>query len=55
MGTVARGKAGLGAGPGPRYDKARGKERRQLVQNEVRAIAEEETSSRAVGVRQQVT
>ena len=37
----------------PRFDKARGKERRQLVQNEVRAAVEEERSSRAVGMRQQ--
>lgn len=31
----------------------RGKERRQLVKNEVRVAVEEERSSRAVGMRQQ--
>lgn len=34
-------------------EKARGKERRQLVQDEVRALVDEERSSRAVGMRQQ--
>ena len=53
VGTVARGRAGLGTLISPRFDKARGKERRQLVQNEVRAVVEEERSSRAVGMRQQ--
>ena len=51
VGTVARGRAGLGTIASPRFDKARGKERRQLVQNEVRAVVEEERSSRAVGMR----
>ena len=53
VGTVARGRAGLGTFASPRFDKARGKDRRQLVQNEVRAVVEEERSSRAVGMRQQ--
>ncbi len=50
---MARGRAGLGTVAAPRSDKAPGKERRQLVQNEVRAAVEEERSSRAVGMRQQ--
>ncbi|XP_077083545.1 uncharacterized protein LOC143736754 isoform X1 [Siphateles boraxobius] len=53
VGTVARGRAGLGAIAAPHYDKVRGKERRQLVQKEVRAAVEEERNSRAVGMRQQ--
>ncbi|KAK0134731.1 Retrovirus-related Pol polyprotein from type-2 retrotransposable element R2DM [Merluccius polli] len=51
VGTVARGRAGLGTTAPPRFD--RGKERRQLVQNEVRAAVEEERSIRAVGMRHQ--
>ena len=47
VGTVARGRMGLGTVASPRFDKVRGKERRQLVQNEVRAVVEEERSSRA--------
>lgn len=53
VGTVARGRAGLGSIAFPQFDKARGKERRELVQNEVRAVVEEERSSRAVGMKQQ--
>ncbi|XP_041867113.1 uncharacterized protein LOC121656126 [Melanotaenia boesemani] len=53
VGTVARGRARLGAIPFPRYDRVLEKERRQLVQDEVRAAVEEERSSRAVGMRQQ--
>lgn len=53
VGIVARGRAELGTSAAPQFDKARGKARRQLVQNEVRAAVEEERSSRAVGMRQQ--
>lgn len=52
VGTVARGRSGLGAIAAPRYNKARGKERRQLVQDAVRAAVEEERSNRPVGLRQ---
>lgn len=53
LGTLARGRAGLGTSAPPCFDKAWGKEQRQLVQNKVRAAVEEEWSSRAVGMRQQ--
>ncbi|XP_060744927.1 uncharacterized protein LOC132858560 [Tachysurus vachellii] len=53
VGAVARGRAGLGTFQGPQFDKARGKERRQLVQGEVRAAVEEERSSKAVGMARQ--
>ena len=53
VGTVAQGRAGLGSGTTPRYDKARGKDRRALLQGEVRAAVEEERASRMVGMRQQ--
>ncbi|XP_073720025.1 uncharacterized protein [Misgurnus anguillicaudatus] len=53
VGAVARGRAGLGTFQVPRLDKARGKERRQLVQGEVRAAVEEERSSKAVGMARQ--
>ena len=52
VGTVARGRAGLGTYPSHPYDKARGKERQQLIQDEVRAMVEEERSSKAVGMGQ---
>lgn len=50
VGAVARGRTGLGTFQEPRFDNARGKERRQLVQNEVRAAVEEERSCKAVGM-----
>lgn len=46
VGTVAMGRAGLRSSPKPRYDKARGKEKRQLVQDEIRAEVEEERFSK---------
>ncbi|XP_063050108.1 uncharacterized protein LOC134444859 [Engraulis encrasicolus] len=53
VGTVASGRAGLGSNPRPSYNKAKGKERRQLIQEEVRAGVEEARCSRMVGMRQQ--
>ncbi|XP_075343502.1 uncharacterized protein LOC142401936 [Odontesthes bonariensis] len=53
VGTVATGRAGLGSNPRPSYNKAKGKERRQLIQEEVRAGVEEARCSRTVGMRQQ--
>ena len=53
VGTVAMGRAGLGSFPKPRYDRARGKEKRQLVQDEIRAEVEEERCSKMVGMSKQ--
>ena len=53
VGSVARGRAGLGSFPKPRYDQARGKEKRQLVQDEIRAEEEENRYSRMVGMSKQ--
>lgn len=53
VGTVATGQAGLGANPQPCYDKAHGRDHRQLVLKEVRAGAEEERTCRMVGMWQQ--
>lgn len=53
VGTVAMGRAGLGAIPQPCYRKARGKDKRQLVLKEVRAGMEEERTGRMVGMQQQ--
>ena len=53
VGTVATGRAGLGAFPQPRYENAHGKDKRQLVLKEVRAGVEEERTSRMVGMQQQ--
>ncbi|XP_075904972.1 uncharacterized protein LOC142903304 [Nelusetta ayraudi] len=53
VGTVATGRAGLGAFPQPCYEKAHGKDKRQLVLREVRAGVEEERTSRMVAMQQQ--
>lgn len=37
LGIMAKGRAGFGSFPSPKYSKAQGKERRWLVQDEVRA------------------
>ncbi len=50
---MTRGRVGLGTFPTPQYEKAKGKERRRLVQEEVRAEVEERRTSRAVGLRHQ--
>lgn len=52
-GSVAVRRTGLGSHPAPRYDKAQGKERRQLIQGEIRAEMEEERHSRIVAMCQQ--
>lgn len=51
MNIVNRGRAGLGSSTTPRYEKAKGKERRVLVQEEVRASVKEEQASRIVGMQ----
>ncbi|XP_073731592.1 uncharacterized protein [Misgurnus anguillicaudatus] len=53
VGAVESGRAGLGSNQTPRFNKAQGKEKRQLIQDEVRAGEEESRGSRAVGMRQQ--
>lgn len=53
VGAVARGRAGLGSFATPHIDTIKGKERRHLVQEEVRAVIEEERTCRTVGMRQQ--
>ena len=53
VGTVASGRSGFGNVPTTRFDKSHGKERRQLVQSEVRAGVEEERITKMVGMRQQ--
>lgn len=53
VGSVATGRAGLGTTPTTHYKKLKGKERRDLVQHEVRAGVEEQRASQWVGLRQQ--
>lgn len=53
VGVVARGRTGLGSFSTPHIDTIKGKERRRLVQEEVRAVVEEERTCRTVGMRQQ--
>ncbi|XP_038154112.1 uncharacterized protein LOC119791846 [Cyprinodon tularosa] len=53
VGTVARGRAGLGSSTTPCCGKAKEKRRRMLLQEEVRAAVEEERSGRVLGMRQQ--
>ena len=53
VGTVATGRAGLGYFPTTLVSQVRGKERHQLLQEEVQAGVEEEQVSRAMGFRQQ--
>ncbi|XP_039504261.1 uncharacterized protein LOC120460516 [Pimephales promelas] len=53
VGTVATGRAGFGSNPKPCYSKARGKEKRKLIQEEVRAEVEEARFSRVVGMSKQ--
>lgn len=53
VGTVTSGRAGLGCIQSSRYDKAQGKDRRLLVQEEIRVGVEERRISRMVGMRQQ--
>lgn len=53
MGTVASGHAGLGYFPGNRVKKARDKEKRRLILEEVRANVEEKRLCKMVGLSQQ--
>lgn len=53
VGVVAIGRAGLGTTSTTQYSKARGKERRDFIQLEVRAGIEEQRASQWVGLRQQ--
>ncbi|KAL4008901.1 hypothetical protein ACER0C_002753 [Sarotherodon galilaeus] len=53
VGVLATGGAGLGYFPKARVSRAQGKERRQLLQEEVRAGVEEERVGRAVGLKRQ--
>lgn len=53
VGAVVTGRSGLGSIPAIRYEKAKGKDRRYLVQKEVRAEVEEQRASVMVGLRQQ--
>ncbi|KAM9391469.1 uncharacterized protein KZ484_002947 [Pholidichthys leucotaenia] len=51
--TVAMGRAGIGAITQPQYDNVHGKERCQMVLNEVGAGVEEERTTKMVAMRQQ--
>lgn len=51
--TVSQGRAGLGSSTTPHYDKAERKDRRALLQEQVRAAVEEEQGSTMVGMWQQ--
>ncbi|XP_061920230.1 uncharacterized protein LOC133660667 [Entelurus aequoreus] len=53
VGAIATGRAGLGYFPKTQVGQARGKDRRHLLQEEVRAGLEEERVGRTVGLRQQ--
>ncbi|KAL0148307.1 hypothetical protein M9458_056369 [Cirrhinus mrigala] len=53
VGSVATGRAGFGCFPRPRYDLARGKERRRLIQDEIRAEVEEERYTKMAGMSKQ--
>lgn len=53
VGVLATGGAGLGYFPKAQVSRAQGKERHQLLQEEVRAGVEEERVSRAVGLKRQ--
>lgn len=53
VGVVTRGRAGLGSFSAPHIDTIKGKDKRCLVQEEVRAVVEEEITCGTVGMRQQ--
>ena len=53
VGNTAVGRAGLGSFPKPRYDKARGREKRSMVQDEIRAEVEEDRRIKMVAMYQQ--
>lgn len=50
---VAVGLAGLSIFLKPRYDKARGREQHQMVQDEIRAEVEEDRQTKVIGMYQQ--
>ena len=51
--AVIPGQAGLGSNPNPCYSRAKGKERRRLIQDEVRAEVEEARLTAAMGMSKQ--
>ena len=53
LGTIARGRAGLGYFSSPQISKAKGKERRQIILDELRAGIEETRHCKMVGLSQQ--
>lgn len=53
VGVITRGQIGLGCFPSPQTQTISQKERRRLVQEEVKAVLEETRSCKAVGLRQQ--
>ena len=53
LGTIARGRAGLVYFPSPQISRAKGKERHQIVQDEVQAGIEETRHCKMVGLSQQ--
>lgn len=55
VGNTAVGRAGLGSFPKPHYHKARGREKRQMVQDEIRAEVEEDRWVKMVAMYQQGT
>lgn len=55
VGNTAVGRAGLGSFPIPRYDKARGREKRSMIQDEIRAEVEEDRRVKMVAMYQQGT
>ena len=53
VGTVAMGRLGIGNLERPNWEKASTRERREMVQKEVRAAEEESRQTKAVGMKQQ--
>ena len=53
LGSIAKGRAGLGFFPSTHTNSAKGKERRQLIQEEVREGVEEVHYCKMVGLSQQ--
>lgn len=53
VGAVAKRRASLGNLEVPCFDKAQGRERQQLIQDEIRASAKKERMNKAVAMRQQ--
>ena len=53
VGTVAKGRTGLGYFPRPRIEAMRGKERRHLVQEDIQKGVEEGRITKMIGLSQQ--